>query len=126
MVKPNELMIGNWVTNGLEPFQVTEICGTAVNIDYGEHEVNGWIHYLEDVEPIPLTPEILEKCGFASIDDEGELYAHDDTHVCLSKGDDGYYLSDIYGQPYSMNQKYLHQLQNLHYCLRDKELIYKP
>lgn len=57
-MKANELMIGDWVWSvaNVAPFQVDAYCLK----DFIENEEAFEI----DIEPIPLTPEILEKNGF--------------------------------------------------------------
>ena len=62
-MKANELMIGDWLKhyNGT-PMQVTKI--TTVHFACAKNGcVNCW-EYNNKFEPIPLTPEILEKNGF--------------------------------------------------------------
>src|SRR5688572_32124559 len=65
MVAANELRIGNWIfiDNGERPKYEYQI--TAHDIE--EIEGNG-----ADCFPIPLTPEILEACGFTVTSYEGE------------------------------------------------------
>lgn len=60
-MKANELMIGDWVLDGNHIAQVVlltcdGIIGTTLNESSN----------IEVVEPIPLTPEILEKNGFVA------------------------------------------------------------
>ena len=55
-MKANELMLGDWVLCDGKPYQIAEI-GGMVCINY-EKEL---FAALEDIKPIPLTPEILEK-----------------------------------------------------------------
>lgn len=92
-MKANELMIGDWVrtTETNKPHNV-QILGIEV-VDYNEMKYlinvdNGrydWHCELHEIEPIPLTPEILEKNGFVSqsnigyiIDDyDGEQIIYD-------------------------------------------------
>ena len=57
-MKANELMLGDWVMDGDMPTRVTSI--TRVGIV----ETMRRISNIEVVEPIPITPEILEKNGF--------------------------------------------------------------
>ena len=62
-MKANELMIGDWLKhyNGT-PMQVTKI--TTIHFACAKNGgVNCW-EYNNKFEPIPLTPEILEKNGF--------------------------------------------------------------
>ena len=83
-------------------------------------EKSGWNRSLADgLDRIPLSPEILEKCGF---DLAGLIYVHQEKAIILSKGDDGYYLSDLNGRPYSKNQQFVHQLQNLYFALTGQDL----
>lgn len=53
-MKASELMIGDWITMNGITLQVTRLS------KYGEYQ---------NVEPIPITPEILEKNGFMKIQD---------------------------------------------------------
>lgn len=54
-MKANELMIGDWVKCGRRYMKVTQL---AEDMD------------CDDIEPIPLTPDILEKNGFENIGDD--------------------------------------------------------
>lgn len=56
-MKANELIIGDWIRCDGEPYRIAEIGGMVCCLDY-EREL---FAALEDIEPIPLTPEILEK-----------------------------------------------------------------
>ena len=60
-MKASELMIGDWVMSTHpavpRPIKVTEIGGGNVGYKYGVIQL--WF-----IEPIPVTPEILEKNGF--------------------------------------------------------------
>ena len=135
MIKSNELRIGNWVNifrtpkdKSMSPFKIEEIykwdmddkyyvivdSTFSVNIDTG-------------IEPIPLTEEMLLKCGFEQ----------------LSIGDGYNYILSINGFGWSVNLKsndvgfdfleyqsitkvkHLHQLQNLYHSLTGEELEIK-
>ena len=77
-MKANELQIGDWVIphvfdSTLEP---SKIVGIHYNSYKGEDYVD-WVDCevwdelsLNDIEPIPLTTEILEKNGFEDIGDD--------------------------------------------------------
>jgi len=70
-MKANELMLGDWVfhirnriVSGFEaggPVRVLEI------YEHGAQTTDGFVRY-EDLEPIHLTPEILEKNGWKTTD----------------------------------------------------------
>lgn len=119
MISANEIRIGNYVSLK---------CGTHVPIADGGILAISQKRF--ECYPIPLTPEILEKCGFQrhkcgisgadmwqgmdgwSIDNpffSGWLFRGDGYMLRLV----GYYNSEIY---------FLHQLQNLYWCLCGKEL----
>jgi hypothetical protein len=113
MIKANELRIGNWLYDQ-GYYQITKIDGD------------------EDTEPIPLTPEILDKCGFAKYDKRNyPLYApiteryYRQNGVLIAEGFSGSYSlrDDIKGGSiYNCFFKYLHELQNLHFAITGKEL----
>ena len=61
-MKANELMIGDWINHKItgENLQITEILSWGVKVNEYKDAVADSI----DIQPIPLTPEILEKNGF--------------------------------------------------------------
>lgn len=61
-MKATDLMIGDWVSCDGKCYQIAEL-GGMVCLD-AENELFASI---EDIEPIRLTPEILEKNGFRDI-----------------------------------------------------------
>lgn len=59
-MKANELMIGDWVRPiGCNPFRIGSVLGEMVCND---SDTQTWCE--DEIEPVPLTPEILEKNGF--------------------------------------------------------------
>ena len=63
-------MIGGWVMNtyNQKPEQVREIRECMVMLDYND------LYDYDEIEPIPLTPEILEKNGFVLKEEEVGAY----------------------------------------------------
>lgn len=121
MINANELRIGNWVKCGgfkrlYGEFRVAEIYPDQITIEQKPNDG----YTVEEVDPITLTPEILEKCGFEK---EGDTYKilNDNIDYCfrISFTGSGYFSSNV-----AANQpmKYLHTLQNLYYCLTGEEL----
>jgi len=89
-------------------------------------------YYSSHFNPIPLTPEILEKCGFERQNYEwaiNKLNESDDSCFCLF--DMNYNSGDLLLE---LNAAYcpcpkvehLHQLQNLYFSLTCEELTFKP
>jgi hypothetical protein len=134
MIEQNELRIGNMVQvlGHIETVkEITTLGGThemgVVLGEWGEHSsdfnYNGKAFAsLGIVLPIPLTEEMLLKCGFKK--DLANVF-HD--KISLYEGkikEEGFRL---YGQ-YAIEKvkvKYLHQLQNLYFTLTGNELKYK-
>lgn len=123
MISANELRIGNWVysynpktMNHLHLLKVK-----ARNIHHLEENPKS-----ETYQPIPLTAEILKKCGFN--ENKNWFYKSNFILGYLSTDDNlqaewqfggaegGWNLIDI---------KYLHQLQNIVHALTGEELEYK-
>lgn len=80
-----DLMIGDWVLCDNTPYQIAEI-GGMVCIS-AEQEL---FAALEDIDPIPLTPEILEKNGF---ENKSERFRHKVYELVLNANtEDEHYL----------------------------------
>jgi len=117
----NELMIGNWV---LFPFhnEIVKVHGVGRRAD-DESKINVQIFTkggflmtnVESIQEIPLSPEILDKCGFVKRPVDWYI-PFNDIEVCwhivqgVSVGFDSD-INTIY--QYFKHIKYLHQLQNL-------------
>lgn len=127
MIQANELRIGNWVNdikgggyNNPGLVQVRTIGSEGIN-SWQDMSASGCTKY-EDLQPIPLTPEILEACGFINTH---YGYNHKDEDFEIDDGSN--YLQYSYNDnEYSFGPeiKYLHQLQNLYFALTQKELKY--
>jgi hypothetical protein len=132
MIQANELRIGNWVN----------YCGaidfvTVINTDDENFEFINTTSYsnisLEDIKPIPLTEEILLKCGF--IKDFNQFFSPivlllNDSLEMYADNQDNYSLVNLFTIPiyedcdtFNLLQiEYLHQLQNLYFALTGTEL----
>lgn len=81
-MKANELMIGDWVWYSNQPYQIRELGIFGENRDgddypavcIGKPNGIGLILERNEIEPIPLTPEILEKNNWKS-------YSHENTPI---------------------------------------------
>ena len=101
MIAANELMIGNWYIDYYSG-------GKYLKIKGGEDMDN----LNNEDEPIPITPEILEK---AELKWDFEIsFNNDEYDVCIETDEGKLYVVATF--------KYLHQLQNLYYCLTGEEL----
>ena len=117
-MKPNELMIGDWVYRPDCYSKVKEIRENGI---IGLDHLRGIISFTE-LEPIPLTPEILEKNGFV-YDSKDKLF--EDIYPRISMLYAQYRLVENgcinYGEMHEI--KYVHQLQHaLRLCGKNKEI----
>lgn len=64
-MKANDLMIGDWVQDRHGDFiQVREILGDGINGEWDGGECYGVEAYIDEIELIPITSEILKKNGW--------------------------------------------------------------
>lgn len=132
MIDKNEIRCGNWFRHNeswcyrdnTEPF-------------YFQWEDRDWYALgectlsLEDCDPIPLSEEVLVKCGFKK---DGDFYLHPSTMIfelTQKFPEFGYWwavrrtslpAAIVIKERFS----YLHELMNLFYSLTKEELVYNP
>ena len=114
MIKANELRIGN-------NYMVGGQLITATAEDILKCRARPTLR-----RPIPLTPEILEKCGFCIISNPN----HTNSFLCykpmlklvIDSDSKNITLRDYSGVQKSIT--HLHQLQNLYHALTGEELTY--
>lgn len=130
MVKSQDLRIGNLVNDrGSIPYAVDAIDLVALR----QSEIAGKINI--DFKPIPLTEEWLVKFGFEKKEsaywDGAIQYDIDTIPFSIIFINDNYHLQyAVLGGPDGFDYldnpiKYVHQLQNLYYFLKDEELTLK-
>jgi hypothetical protein len=109
-----ELRVGNLVSNGEKNYTVD------TNMMYDMQFLGA------EFFPIPLTDELLVKCGFEKVYNEIICLPNDEADLKFELSN-GVLIPDQFytGQPMTKEAcpKYLHQLQNLIYALTGKELI---
>ena len=100
-MKANELMIGDWVLYNETHRQILEISGIDDEVYLETDEL---VVHQSEIQPIPLTQEILEKNGFVQ---DGESWWYQDFRIVLSasKG-----VSLVCGR--QVKFCYIHQLQH--------------
>jgi hypothetical protein len=139
MIQANELRIGNWVfIAGLDRYvKVSAIFKTHFRCE----DLNG-ISYEESIrinyQPIPLTPEILEKFGFKVQSVESTYYNNFELTTIATSYEilDGIFSVEFVKNTHDNNVvcnhkckakiDYLHQLQNLIHAKTGTELTYNP
>lgn len=138
MIQANELRIGNWVQDPDraildENEGYRQVHGLTLENSIVHHVAkessSGGIGFsgnlLSTINPIPLTPEILEQCGFRNDHGEGsKWWMRPDLKHSFGLGDYNEDFSELTFSKHPLNTKikYLHQLQNLYFALVGKEL----
>ncbi len=112
MIPQYELRIGNWImkNNSGEYYQIRK----GIDID------NNSKSFL----PVPITPEVLAKCGFA-FHDYFKLWQKNKTITGTGPDmelDRDFWVLNFSHQRIGVELKSLHQLQNLYFLLKGKEL----
>ncbi len=122
MIDPNELMIGNYVKTIYNDYfyEVCEIRDSVLEID--SKVINSHVHSISysSCLPIPITEEWLKRFGFVNVNSPfGEIYNKDIFDVHFSEDSCTVFI----GHNLMLRKKYIHELQNLHFTIKDKQLI---
>lgn len=133
MLKANEFRIGNLI-NPIDrsqaihlpvwmPMIITRISTHWIHAIKQKDGLIDIDYHIRDISPIKLTPEILKKCGFVK---SGSYWFKDNVYLYLhGLVDCTFHLESIMDNKNSLEIEYVHQLQNLFYALKGKELEIK-
>jgi hypothetical protein len=113
MIRAEELMLGDWLKYGKfdRIVKVTALYGSMVNTNVVTPI------FLDDLEPIPITPKILEKNGF-KLKEKGVLYTEyvsGDEHSIIEFG---FYKESIHDIDTVLNCElgFVGGLDRIHHC----------
>ena len=123
MIKITDIRIGNSLLLYNEVVKVTEI-GFKDDDFYLRVECKNNGYYIDQFEPIELSEDTLLNNGFKK-SNEFDLYLDEITRLIFRLHPNGRINCKmlIYKNIFDINHiKYLHQLQNLYWCLVGKEL----
>lgn len=128
-IKAGDIMLGNWFqVNGFLMY-IDAIYSDMVSLDFKGNEGGSWEEYTKDLVPIPLTEDILLKCGFTKHRMSGS-----DVHFEYSifLGGEVITIMAIYNAEFSIKMhsnargvKYLHDIQNKIKAIAKTDLIFK-
>lgn len=144
-MEAKELMIGDWVLHEGEPYQIRQLGIYGVDRDgedypavcVGKPKGIGLIVERNEIEPIPITPEILEKNGFKVKEPESNfkyvttgrkytiefLFFGEAIHGVSTVMDCEVVFSGGLDRIHKCNVKYVHELQHaLKLCGIEKEI----
>lgn len=112
-MKATEFRLGNLVEQRLIGGDKRKFVGVDVDVLKNIYQGNVYFNYL----PIPLTEEILLKCGFDH--DVDYMMSKKGLTICFEKIGDALMC---FLECANIEIKYLHQLQNLYFALTGEEL----
>jgi hypothetical protein len=122
MIKANELRLGNiinWLSS--DGWKFTRVNIKMLKLLPKREDVHEYLA----AKDVPLTPELLEKCGFVKtkMPFTGEIgYAKsDEGNYFIGLVENAYGFS-LHNPHFNLQIKYLHQLQNLYFALTGEEL----
>jgi len=124
MISCNELRLGNRVLVDKNLQQVSMINDTTVfTIDTGEsHEQKVSEQSFEQIEPVPLTDDVLKQCGFV-YHDYFKFWQLITSGIRSEMDiDSDYDVIDFMRRPIIKKMASLHQLQNVYFMLKGREL----
>ena len=122
-MKATDLMIGDWVLYAGKPNIITEVS----EIIHGEATVcfvgNNYMANMDEIKPIPITKEILEKNGWKKLE-TAYWWRGDGISVLLDMYDERYgWCLSIDRNHIPFDCKYVHQLQQaMRLCGITKEI----
>lgn len=135
MIQAQELRIGNWVMDrGNKKWQIDcwessnkvaakmPYLGDVIGMTMYGHPLTEDVEYLN---PIPITPEILEKCGFVKDNSYGHPTFVEKYHVELNQHLSVTFIHNewrVFDIAPNLELNSLHQLQNLYFALTGEEL----
>jgi len=132
MILANELRLGNWVEEEVLGrvrivailSDTVAVVGKGMKMDRAIEDREFSLN-LSNIKPVPLTPEILEKCGFEKQEDgDGGYYREllSGNGFLFVEGDKKGYTDVFIDLSEHLRVRYVHQLQNLYFALTGEEL----
>lgn len=123
MISCYELRIGNYVLVDESLQRIAAINRTtASTLEAEENNENVSEHNLDNIEPVPLTDDIIKQCGFA-FHDYFKFWQLITTGIRSEMNiSPDYEVIDFMRKPILNKLTSLHQLQNIYFLLKGREL----
>lgn len=130
MIDKKELRVGNLLhcqsaTGENKIVTVDEIGDDGINILWA-HEMTGWEHSYENLFPIELTTDWINKLGLTQT--KSDVWEIGQLRIWLGNGCLCYLIDEDNGDGHYLPNgtiKHVHQLMNLYYSLTGEELTIK-
>lgn len=108
-MRADELMIGDWVLNTFgNPIQVKELLEDGINGEWDGEECYGVEAEYDDIKPIPIDLDILEKNGWKG--GAGETIRFKSPYILVKKND---VWNMLYNTTKITEVRFFHELQNI-------------
>ena len=123
-----ELRLGNYVLVNKNLLKISGITPTTVStIDANEQSEQIVLqHNLSDIQPVPLTDDVLKQCGFAYHDYFKIWQLRTTGPKSELDIDRDYNVIDFMRKPLVSKLTSLHQLQNSYFMMKGEELEFSP
>jgi hypothetical protein len=125
MISCYELRIGNYVLVDENLREVSSITSTTVSTldtEKNEQDEQASEHSSQNIQPVPLTDEILQQCGFV-YHDYFKFWQLITTGIRSEMNiSPDYEVIDFMRKPILKKLTSLHQLQNIYFLLKGREL----
>ena len=107
-MRADELMIGDWVLDTFgNPIQVKELLEDGINGEWDDAECDGVEAVYDDIKPIPIDEDILEKNGWVGAGEN--MFVKQPYRITKA-----YEVWGVaYGMAYVAEIRYVHELQNI-------------
>lgn len=108
-MRADELMIGDWVLDKHgDSIQVREILEDGINGEWDGSECYGIEAYIDEIKPIPIDVDILERNGWKG--GAGENIRFKSPYILVKKND---VWNMLYNTTRIAEIRYVHELQNI-------------
>lgn len=107
-MRADELMIGDWVLDTFgNPIQVKELLEGGINGEWDDCECDGVEAVYDDIKPIPIDEDILERNGWVGAGEN--MFVKQPYRI--TKADKVWGVA--YGMAYVAEIRFVHELQNI-------------
>lgn len=108
-MRADELMIGDWVLNTFgNPVQVKELLEDGINGEWDDCECDGVEAVYDDIKPIPIDEDILERNGWKG--GAGENIRFKSPYILVKKNG---VWNMLYNTTKIAEIRFFHELQNI-------------
>lgn len=102
-----------------EPVTVLENADGRISVQLGKLITT----YADELFPVPLTPQLIQRCSFIKTDDY--VFEHPQDNIELEYDYNGITHMHVHQSNLSLELTALHELQHAYWILTNKELVFQ-